>query len=414
VGEIRKLVEQDFADVVQVFANAYPGMKLVTDEDMQRAKRSLLELHDEPTAEFYGYIRGGELLGIMCLHDFVMNLLHSRITAGGVGQVAVHLAHKKEHIGKELMSFALRHYRLRRTPLALLYPFRPDFYRRMGFGYGTKMNQYCLAPMSLPRGPSKSHIRLLGLKDREAVIGCYNRFMDRTHGIMAKTEREIKRLFERPRQQIAGYVDRGRILGYLVFSFEYGETWLSNDINVGEFVYETPEVLSELLTFLYSQADQVRRIIVNTQDELFHHLLVDPCSSSGGLIPHVYHETNIQGLGIMYRIIDVPGIFERLHERDFGAQSCTIRLSVDDSFLPENSSSILLCFKGGYLQSIDDGPHDAKVSLDIADFSSLLLGTVDFRTLVKYGLARISDATRVDVVHHLFAVDEKPVCTTPF
>jgi predicted acetyltransferase len=173
-------------------------------------------------------------------------------------------------------------------------------------------------------------------------------------------------------------------------------------------------VLSELLTFLYSQADQVRRIIVNTQDELFHHLLIDPCSSSGGLIPDVYHETNIQGLGIMYRVIDVPGVFERLGERDFGARSCTLRLSVDDSFLPENSGSILLRFKDGYLQSTDDGPHDAKVSLNIADFSSLLVGTVDFRTLVKYGLAKICDATCVDVVHRLFAVDEKPICTTPF
>jgi hypothetical protein len=57
VGEIRKLAERDFADVVQVFANAYPGMKLVTDEDMRRARCRLLELHDEPTAEFYGYTR---------------------------------------------------------------------------------------------------------------------------------------------------------------------------------------------------------------------------------------------------------------------------------------------------------------------------------------------------------------------
>jgi predicted acetyltransferase len=276
------------------------------------------------------------------------------------------------------------------------------------------MNQYCLAPLSLPRGPSKSHIRLLGLQDRKALIGCYNRFMNRTHGIMAKTEREVKRLFERPGQQIAGYVDGGRILGYLVFTFEYGETWLSNDINVGEFVYETPEVLSELFTFLHSQADQVRRIIVNTQDELFHHLLIDPCSRPGGLIPDVYHETNIQGLGIMYRVVDVPGVFERLRERDFGAQSCTLRLAVDDSFLPENSCSILLRFKGGYLQGTDDGPHDAQVSLDIADFSSLLVGTIDFRTLLKYGLAEISDASCVGTVHRLFAVDEKPVCTTPF
>lgn len=37
------------------------------------------------------------------------------------------------------MFFYLRHYRERGTPLTALYPFRPDFYRSMGFGFGTKV-----------------------------------------------------------------------------------------------------------------------------------------------------------------------------------------------------------------------------------------------------------------------------------
>jgi predicted acetyltransferase len=414
VSDIRPLAERDFDDAVRIFANAYPGMKLISDDDRQRARRSLLELHEEPTARFYGLFRDGELLGIACLHDFAMNFLHSRIPAGGVGQVAVHLAHKKEHVGKEMMAYSLRYYRERDTPLVLLYPFRPDFYRRMGFGYGTKMNEYRLTSASLPRGPSKSHVRFLEVQDREALLACYGRFMDRTHGIMAKTEREITRLFERPQQQILGYLDGGRIYGYLVFTFELGETWLSNDISIGEFVYETPEVLSELLTFLNTQADQIRHVIVNTQDDLFHYLCIDPRSNPSRLIPGVYHETNIQGLGIMYRVIDVPGIFERLRDRDFGAQTCTLKLTVDDSFLPENAGSTLLRFEDGHLQRPDDSPHDAEISLDIADFSSLLIGTVDVRRLVRYGLARVSDSRHIHTLHRLFAVEEKPVCTTPF
>jgi predicted acetyltransferase len=414
VSDIRVLAERDFDGAVRIFANAYPGMKLISDEDRQRARRSLLELHEEPTATFYGLFREGELLGIACLHNFTMNFHQSRIPAGGVGQVAVHLAHKKEHVGKEMMAYSLRHYRERETPLVLLYPFRPDFYRGMGFGYGTKMNQYRLTSTSLPRGPTKSHVRFLGEQDREALIACYGRFMDRTHGIMAKTERETRRLFERPQQQILGYVDDGRVYGYLVFSFELGETWLSNDISIGEFVYETPEVLSELLTFLNTQLDQIRHVVITTQDDLFHHLCIDPRSNPSRLIPDVYHETNIQGLGIMYRVINVSGIFERLRERDFGAQTCALKLTVDDSFLPENEGSTLLRFEDGRLRRPRDGRHDAEISLDIADFSSLLVGTVDFRSLVRYGLARISDSRYIDTVRRIFAVDERPVCTTPF
>jgi predicted acetyltransferase len=62
----------------------------------------------------------------MCLHDFTMDFLGVRIPAGGVGQVAVDLLHKKEHVAKEMMAYALRHYRELGVPLVSLYPFRPD------------------------------------------------------------------------------------------------------------------------------------------------------------------------------------------------------------------------------------------------------------------------------------------------
>ena len=94
--------------------------------------------------------------------------------------------------------------------------------------------------------------------------------------------------------------------------FERGEDFIRNDIHVRELVYETPAALSELLTFLHTQADQIRTIILETQDEFFHHLLLDPRNDSASLIPSVFHESNIQGVGIMVRVVDVPGVFRRL------------------------------------------------------------------------------------------------------
>jgi predicted acetyltransferase len=46
----------------------------------------------------------------MCLHDFTMDFLGVRIPAGGVGQVAVDLLHKKEHVAKEMMAYSPQHY----------------------------------------------------------------------------------------------------------------------------------------------------------------------------------------------------------------------------------------------------------------------------------------------------------------
>jgi predicted acetyltransferase len=130
MSEIRMLSSDDFEAVALVFAEAYPGLKIVSSEDRQRSRERLLKFHQEdPTASFYGLFRDRQLLGTMCLCDFAMNFLGIRIPVGGVGQVAVDLAHKKEHVAKEMMIYALRHFRDREVPLVALYPFRPDLCR---------------------------------------------------------------------------------------------------------------------------------------------------------------------------------------------------------------------------------------------------------------------------------------------
>jgi predicted acetyltransferase len=414
MSEIRPLSAGDFDAFARIFVDAYPGMKATSKEEQERVKQRLLKAHqEEPTVTGYGLFREGQLLGGMLFYDFTMNFLGARIAAGGVGQVAVDLLRKKEHVAKEMMLYFVRHYRECGAPVTMLYPFRPDFYKKMGFGYGTKMSQYRVEPSALPKGPSKTHVRYLNEDDKQAVLDCYNRRLDRTHGMMVKSEREVNRLMQAP--YIVGYERDGQIQGYLVFNFEYSENFLLNDIHIREFIYESREALSELLTFLQTQADQVRHIIFNTQDEFFHHLLLDPRNGSPTLIPDVYHESNLQGMGLMYRVVDIPGIFRLLGERDFGGQTCRLKLTIEDSFLPENAGSMFLAFENGRLHLLDSGSaHDVEVWMDVAEFSSLLLGTVPFRSLYEYGLADVSDPGYVGIIDRIFAVRDKPICTTSF
>jgi len=415
---IRSLSVENFDAFVNIFANAYPGMKVASEEEKERLKRQFLELYEEePTVTFYGLFREGRLLGGMCFHDFRMNFLHTRIAVGGVGHVAVDLPRKKEHVAKEMVTYFLRHYRERGVPIALLYPFRPDFYKKMGFGYGTKMNQYRVRPTALPKGPSKTHVRCLGEDDRRALLDCYTRFVSRTHGMIEKSEVELTGLMNNSHHRIVGYEADGQVLGYLVFTFEHAENPYINDIHVQEFIYESREALSELLTFLHTQADQIRHITFDTQDEFFHYLLLDPRNGSERLIPYIYHESNLQGVGLMYRVSDTSGIFNLLRERNFGGQTCKLKLTIEDSFLPENAGSTYLRFEDGRLHLVDegadDGDYDVEVCMDVAEFSSLLVGAVNFRSLYRYGLAELSDPGYVRVVDRIFAVEDKPMCTTP-
>jgi len=413
MSEIRRLSAGDFDALVTIAANAYPGMKIVSAEDRDRMKQRVLKYHQEDqTFNAYGLFRNDQLLGTMYFFDFVMNFLSVPILAGGVGGVAVDLAHKKEQVAKEMIAYFLRHYRNRGAPVALLYPFRHDFYKKMGFGYGAPMNQYRVSPGALPQGPSKAYVRYLGPDDQPAVLECYNRFARATHGMIERSD--MSRVIGEPIHRIVGYEKDGQVQGYIVFVFEHSDMVLVNDVHVREFVYENQAALSELLTFLHSQADQIRRIVFDTQDEFFYHVLSDPRNDSGRLIPSVYHESSTCGIGLMYRVIDVPGIFRALRERNFGGQTCALRLTIVDSFLPENAGNLLLRFDKGRLHIADAGAHDVEIRLDIAEFSSLLVGVVNFKSLYKYGLAELSDAAYVDTVNQIFAVEDKPICMTHF
>ena len=371
---------------------------------------------EDSTVNVYGCFRDGELLGGMRLNDFRMRLGSQKLDAGGLGLVAVHLMHKKEKVAKEIVSFFLRHYKDRKYPIAMLYPFRPDFYKRMGFGFGTKMNQYSIKPMNIPKGGDKRHIGFASEEDKQLILDCYARIAERTNGMLERNEAEQNGVFALPQNKIVIYKKAGRVEGYMVLVFRKTSevNALKNDIFIKEFLYENPEALKALLTFLNTQEDQINRVIFNTPDESFHHMLMDPRDASDNIMTPVYHESNLQGVGLMYRVTDTKVLFDSLSRHNFNNQTCRLKFSIRDSFLEENNRSVIVHFIDGSAALSDNDGFDAEVELDIADFSSLVVGAVRFKTLINYGIAGISDYSYTDTVDRIFELPEKPICLTIF
>src|SRR5262245_48893251 len=238
--DVRKLIsEADFAAFATIGSNAYPGIKISSEEDRQKfAQRMMARASDDPAVDFYGLFEDERLVGGMRLHDFVMNMRSGRIKAGGVGFIAVDLAHKKRGVAKDLVAFFLQHCQDRERQIALLYPFRSDFYKQMGFGYGTKMNQYRVKPTHLPKGPTKEHVKLLAADNKQLLADCYHRYLAATHGLIEKTQAEVDRLFKDPDHRIVGCVRDGAVTGYLLLTFKpvNPEFALMNDAMVEEIV----------------------------------------------------------------------------------------------------------------------------------------------------------------------------------
>ncbi|MGF7057579.1 GNAT family N-acetyltransferase [Brassicibacter mesophilus] len=413
---VKRMEEVDIMEFVNISANAYPAMKINTQEEKDSAIERYTKIHKEnPIAKLYGIYDDKKIIGGMILYDFTMKLFSTKILAGGVGSVAIDLLHKKDKAAKELITYFINHYRKKESPIVLLYPFRTDFYKKMGFGFGTKKNQYKVKSQRLPKGKTKTKVSYLNIEDKDLLNDCYNRFLDNTNGMIEKTEREIEGIFKNPSNRVVGYKNNDKIEGYMTFTFKAGESgsFVVNDIFVNEFIYNTREALTELMTFLHSQDDQIRYIIFNTQDEYFHHLFMNPSNDSENIIPHVYHESNTQGVGLMYRVINTTKLFEVLSEHNFGGQNCKLKITAIDNFREENNKSIIVNFIEGK-PYITEGDFDAEITLDISEFSSLIMGVVNFKALYRLGLADISDTAFIDIVNKIFAVEEKPMCTTGF
>ena len=132
------------------------------------------------------------------------------------------------------------------------------------------------------------------------------------------------------------------------------------------------------------------------------------------MIDPVGHPVDLQGIGIMYRVIDTPGLFRALKNHNFGGQTCKLKLTVRDSFYPKHAGSYLIDITNGRATVKKSGKFDVEIVLDVAEYSSMIMGVVPFDKLYEYKLADISDPKFVSVVSKLFASQVKPMCVTHF
>jgi predicted acetyltransferase len=402
---------------IDIVINAYPGIMQNTTDFKERFYNNLVDLQEnDDSINLFGLFRNNKLIGGMRIHNYKMNLFSQTIDVGGVGLVAVDLLHKKEKVAKEIIDYFIHYFKELGTSLVMLYPFRPDFYKKMGFGYGLKMNQYILMPSSFPNVVNKEGVLFLDESNKELVRDCYNRYASRTHGMIYKTNNQLNSMFKNPNQKFVGYMNDGRLEGYLQFSFEKvrEDNFFTNNLLIKEYIYENPLAFAKLNSFLHSQADQIQSVVLNSQDNSLQYLFHDPRNGSNRIIPSVYHETNTSGVGLMYRIIDINTFTNQLNHVNFNNVTCSFSLKLIDTFLSDESSTYFISIKDGQLSISDDNKSDFEIELDISDLSSLLMGAIDVSRLYHYGLLKIDNINYLETLEKLFMNRKEPICSTAF
>lgn len=116
----------------------------------------------------------------------------------------------------------------------------------------------------------------------------------------------------------------------------------------------------------------------------------------------------------MYRIINNELLFDAFKDHSFGAVTATLTFDVHDDFFQVNSKKTVMRFEDGKPRIANGKESQATIIMDIAEFSSMVLGVIPFSRLYQYSKAEISDTAHIATADALFYSGVKPICNKRF
>lgn len=404
--EIKPITGNHFNEFCNIANTAFEGLK--TDKWLQD------HIEETPNENLYGVFKNDKVIAGMRTFSFEMNFCSTPIMIGGVGMIAVDLLHKKERNAYQLMQRFIQINQEQNVNIVMLHPFDVNFYKKMGFGLGSQTHQFYLRPEAFYNFAGKDHLVELTTDDRVHVLECYNSVYEKTHGMTKRFpyEKELDRPFNYGR--VIGYRQDNEVRGYMVIELT------GKDLYIHELFFELPEVMKEFSTFFHQQSDQVDKIIINSNHDDLIHFVRSPESGMKTMVDapssvdnnHLYNT----GVGVMYRIINSKVFFEELKNKNhvFACVSLSIKLTINDQFYPTNNEPFILKFVDGKIIEMNGAEFDTEIKMDISEFSAMVMGTVNFKTLHKWGSASISNPEYINHVNQIFLTGDKPVCTKAF
>ncbi|MCP3027514.1 enhanced intracellular survival protein Eis [Halobacillus sp. A5] len=405
---------KEFKPFTEMLSRCYPMMELTTAEDKEEAAKHRERTSQYETVTPMGVYEEGTLKAGYIHYMFPMNVYGQTMPSTGVGTLAVDLPYKKQGLAKQMISYAIEKSRNEGFPLIQLYPFRPDFYRKMGFGFGPQLNVFRFSPYQAPSFTDAAPVVSLGKEDVEEIKRCYHDWAEDTHGACDKQDYEFSHIAMDYTHTIGCRID-GKLQGYAVYEMKHHHDF-THDLKVIDWFTNSNEAFQAIINFLHLQKDQVSTIIFPTFDDDFAFMLNDPRHDANRLIHRIYHQTHERGTGLMYRIIDVPLFMEYIRDHSFRPQTnAAINFDITDSLL-KKKEIFSYQFKNGRPEYSDTPlSHGVTLALSIDDLSSLLMGAVSLKKLLSYNKASASgNEEELKKAVHLFNEPEKPVSWTFF
>jgi len=410
---IKEIPYSDIDTYIKLACDAYPSFKDLSDEGIASFKKLVEVRFKDETTHYFGMYENDQLIAAMRLFDFKMNFLGQLIDASGLASLAVDLLHKKKGIAKEMVAFYEDYYRKQNIQIAMLLPFKTDYYFNQGYGYGTKLNRYQLQAKDFPKYDDLSTLYRIPKQYIEETFYAYDIYHKQTHGLLNRISDEVYDYLNNDDYIFIGNYVHQIITGYMVFYFENGkdDNYTINNMKIVEMVYLDSITLQKFLGFIRNQSDQVNLVQIDTCNDNFHHLFKNPLNDSQNYYPYGYLETDTQAVGPMYKLLDIKEAFNQVSYRNYNNVNLKVRLSIIDENNITNNT--IVHFVDGKAL-LDQDNYDVTVTLSINHFSSLFVGATNVNDLYQLGLLSLDNISYLDSIHLAFIVKQKPYVNTDF
>lgn len=384
---IRKIEEEHFEEMVQIQQSAYAGSYEGTIDERERMKKIFKELLQNEDIEAYGAYKKNMLLGCVLYYTFETNFHGNMIKTAGIGSLAVDLLHKKEKVAQHLIKHSFEISKNNNIDLYNLYPFSTGFYRNFGFGFGTPMDTYCVAPQDFKEFSNKYILEYGTKEDLEEMFNFHDSVAEYTNGMSKKTSGDKRRFNEMKKSRILLAKQQDNIIGYIVYSQE-SLSKINNQsqkLYVHEMIYSKRDALLAFSTFFHGQKDQIDYIELATFDSGFYHIIGNvnyvPEPKSLDIISLKVAD---KALGLMHYALNPESLLKYIEGK------------TDESicFNIINPKNIVTT---PYYINKDKNAH-IQISLKINEFSSWIVGASTLNELFEHGRLEID---REDLIKKL-------------
>jgi predicted acetyltransferase len=285
----------------------------------------------------------------------------------GLAAVGVAPWARRRGVARILCEHALHESFERRDAVSALYPFRPAFYRRMGWALTGELHRYRFPPERLA-DPGDPAVRLATASDLPAVEECYAHVAERSNGLIDRDSIRWDHHLDKAGTHVFAASTGDTVDGYMIVRYGRSRSGETRPLAVREIVTADAAAYARLLAFISRQRDLWRRVRYDASpDERFGHRLTDPRPPGYATARGLWAETARVLRGPMFRIVNVERAFS-LRTSWGPAPAFEFSLAVDDAQLPGNAGPWSIAFDG---QAASIRPADRAAAASPASHTRL-------------------------------------------